>query len=102
VDEADPLVAELDRRKNRADTLVRQLGSLKRSIREFAAGDAYFTAWLDANRFDEFDRRVSNLQAVVQQVKPHAVCGWCKGDGCEKCRQTGMLPYSLAEAAPQS
>jgi len=27
----------------------------------------------------------------VQMAKPYAVCGFCQGQGCRACRQTGLL-----------
>lgn len=95
-EESGPTLEDL---QSEFDAFIRELGVNKAKVRRIAEQNAA-GAWLDENRLDEFDRRLSNVQAVLKVARPHAVCTWCGGAKCEKCRQTGFLPQSAAESAP--
>lgn len=82
------------------DIRVRELGQEKMKAERLRTECPDLKDWLDDNRRDEFDRRVTNAQNVLKAIRPHAVCGYCRGERCGKCRSTGFLPQAAAEAAP--
>lgn len=44
---------------------------------------------------------ISNAKRAVKFARPYAVCGYCKGKGCEACKRTGWVPKNIYESTPE-
>lgn len=94
VDSPDDLVRDYD---TPVKSFVRKLGLLETEFAVMRAGNKYTQAFFDPLVEEEFRRRLKNVKHVITSARPHAVCGWCNGEGCPECEQTGALPRGKAE-----
>jgi ParB-like chromosome segregation protein Spo0J len=45
-------------------------------------------------------RDVENVRTALKFSRPHAVCPYCKGKGCQACFETGWVGIRVYESAP--
>jgi ParB-like chromosome segregation protein Spo0J len=45
-------------------------------------------------------RDVENVRSALKFARPHAVCPYCKGKGCNACFETGWVGMRVYESAP--
>ena len=91
--EADPdadgtpeLQDELDQARAEFKNINTMMRHLWGAIDELAKSK--LGVWIDMESVRE-DLR--NLGSTMKFSKPHAVCPMCKGEGCEKCLDSGLL-----------
>lgn len=44
---------------------------------------------------------LENAKRTIMHMAPYTACPLCKGDGCDACRSTGVLPKAAYEALPK-
>lgn len=44
---------------------------------------------------------LNNAKRAVVTAKPYAVCGYCKGKGCNACRMSGIVSKLIWESTPE-
>lgn len=44
---------------------------------------------------------IQNVRHALKFAKPHAICPYCKGQGCEACNYTGWVGHAVYASAPE-
>lgn len=86
---ADPWLAKASAAAGEAGDAVRGLASGTRSR---ASAYPYLLAGEALDKIAAVCDLLSELAALYEAARPYAVCGACKGKGCEACRRAGLLP----------
>jgi hypothetical protein len=77
---------------------MREMSKLKSDFRRLTSLPG--GAWA-GRRVQEFEALVNNLHAQLRFSIPYAICPYCGGAKCAKCKQTGWLPEDIYKAVPE-
>ncbi len=78
-------------------SLAARIATLKTEFEELTKTPA--GAWA-TRRQQQFNALVSNLHSEIRFATPHALCPYCGGRKCDRCKQTGWMPEETYKAVP--
>ena len=52
--------------------------------------------------WNALDADIRNAKRCLTDAKPHDLCVYCNGDGCDACKHTGWLGKVAIEMAPKN
>lgn len=54
--------------------------------------------WYSGYRPD-IESNIEQVKGAIDAATPHGICPYCEGDGCERCRLTGVMPKVVHQNA---
>ena len=92
-------MAHIFRRRSEITGLMHAVSKVKTAVLKFVGDGDELVKHIPLSRF-EADAK--NLYATLRFSCPHAICPYCRGEGCEACKGTGWVGEDTYKAAPAS
>ena len=92
-----PKLVPIFGRRGEVDGILHQLSAIKMHVKEATtANDPLYMDLIVGS----FLAGICNLYRRLSRIRPHAICPYCAGDGCNACHGRGWMCQSAYEVAP--
>ncbi len=93
-----PSIRTAFQRRNEITEMMTIVSQLKSKVLKAAEdGDMLFVSLSSS----QFQANCGNLRRALRAIRPHAVCPYCKGEGCDACHGQGWVGEFVYDHAPK-
>ena len=85
-------------RRSEINALLQKLSEVRSAVAKYTDVKDPLTADLNPSAFQA---EIGNCYRWLSAIRPHALCPYCKGDGCRACKDRGWVCQTVYEAAPE-